>query len=76
MISPVSNAFYGGSSAPIRHDQAIVLPIVPQDIDQEFRLRVDMRAVDLGVTGHERPRVGLLGYNLEGLQINFPTRPR
>ena len=59
---------------PVRHDQAVVAPLVVQDGAQQRAFR-HRRPVDPVVGGHHRPGAGLAHDGLERRQVELAQRP-
>ena len=66
--------FGGPGGRPVRHDQAVVAPLVVQDGAQQRAFR-HRRPVDPVVGGHHRPGTRLAHDGLERRQVELAQRP-
>ena len=62
-------------SSPVGDDQAVKAPLRAQDIRQQVRVLVGVRAVDEVVGAHDGARVGTAAHDLEGGEVDFAHRP-
>ena len=61
-------------SSPVGDDQAVKAPLRAQDIRQQVRVLVGVRAVDEVVGAHDGARVGTAAHNFEGGEVDFAHR--
>ena len=64
------------AAEPVRHDQPVEAPVVPQDAVEERGALRRVGAVHLVVGGHDRPRVGLPHDDLEAPEVDLAQRAR
>ena len=61
-------------AAPVRHDQAVVAPLFPENLEHELRIFIRLEPVHLVVTRHQRAGLSLFDRNLKAGQVNLPER--
>ena len=62
-------------AAPVRHNHAVIAPLVPQNIEHELRVFIRLKPVYLVIACHQRSGFSLLHRNLKAGEIKLSERP-
>ena len=60
--------------APVRHHNALIPPLIPEDLVEQMMVLAAERSLHLVVSAHDGPRLRLFHRRLESCQIDLPQR--
>ena len=61
-------------AAPVRHNHAVIAPLIPQNVEHELRVFIRLKPVYLVIACHQRSGFSLLHRHLKAREIEFPER--